>query len=89
MPILSAHAAFRMLDRCIDASKIDAALSDGVCLGHRCGVAVYARERLRVLVDVHGVVVTVWRVRNACPVWQGASDLPQGCGIQGGLRWSG
>ena len=67
MPILSAHAAFRMLDRCIDASKIDAALSDGVCLGHRCGVAVYARERLRVLVDVHGVIVTVWRVRRRNP----------------------
>lgn len=67
MPILSAHAVSRMLDRCIDASKIDAALSDGVCLGHRCGVAVYARERLRVLVDVHGVVVTVWRVRRRNP----------------------
>lgn len=37
MPILSAHAASRMLDRCIDASKIDAALADGVRLGHRCG----------------------------------------------------
>lgn len=67
MPILSAHAAFRMLDRCLDASKIDAALSDGVCLGHHGGVAVYARERLRVLVDVHGVVVTVWRVRRRNP----------------------
>lgn len=48
MPILSAHAVSRMLERCIEARKIDAALSDGVCLGHRCGVAVYARERLRV-----------------------------------------
>lgn len=67
MPILSAHAASRMLDRCIDARKIDAALADGVCLGHRCGVAVYARERLRVLVDVHGVIVTVWRVRRRNP----------------------
>lgn len=67
MPILSAHAVSRMLDRCIDASKIDAALADGVCLGHRCGVAVYARERLRVLVDVHGVIVTVWRVRLRNP----------------------
>lgn len=67
MPILSAHAVSRMLDRCIDASKIDAALADGVCLGHRCGVAVYARDRLRVLVDVHGVVVTVWRVRRRNP----------------------
>ena len=67
MPILSAHAASRMLDRCIDASKIDAALADGVCLGHHGGVAVYARERLRVLVDVHGVVVTVWRVRRRNP----------------------
>lgn len=67
MPILSARAASRMLDRCIEARKIDAALADGVRLGHRCGVAVYARERLRVLVDVHGVIVTVWRVRRRNP----------------------
>ena len=67
MPILSAHAASRMLDRCIEARKIDAALADGVCLWHRCGVAVYARDRLRVLVDVHGVIVTVWRVRRRNP----------------------
>lgn len=67
MPILSAHATSRMLDRCIEARKIDAALSDGVCLGHHGGVAVYARDRLRVLVDVHGVIVTVWRVRRRNP----------------------
>lgn len=67
MPILSAHAVSRMMERGIEARKIDAALADGVCLGHRCGVAVYARERLRVLVDVHGVIVTVWRVRRRNP----------------------
>lgn len=64
MPILSAHAASRMLDRCIDASKIDAALADGHCIGHRGGVALYSLGRMRVIVDVHGVVVTAWRVRR-------------------------
>ena len=67
MPILSAHAASRMLDRCIDASKIAAALSDGECLGHDSGVAVYALGRLRVIIDAYGVIVTVWRVRRRNP----------------------
>ena len=67
MPILSAHALSRMLDRCIDVSKIDAALREGECLGHDSGVAVYALGRLRVIIDAYGVIVTVWRERRFNP----------------------
>ncbi len=63
-PIFTRHGAIRLMERGITREEITAAVNFGRIVEHSDGKAVYALERLRVVVSDGNVVVTAWRVRK-------------------------
>ena len=65
--VFSGHAIRRCMERGISESSVEQAVLLGELALERGDTQVWARGRLRVVVNTDGMVITAWRVRRWNP----------------------
>lgn len=65
--VFSDHAIRRCMERGITESSIEQAVLLGELTAERGDTQIWARGRLRVVVNTDGLVITAWRVRRWNP----------------------